>query len=387
MARKSRKQKAVPEIIATKRYRTAIYARLSGKGRTEETIEAQVTLIRSFLSDKSEFQVVEIFEDDGYSGTNWDRPAFQRMMEAVRSGAVDCIIVKDLSRFAREHIGAEDYLNNIFPFLGVRFISVTDGYDNLKIEPQEYFMASFKNLAHAYFAQETSRKISQSLRVVQEKGLYIGSRAPFGYDLVPGHPHELRINEEQAAVVREIVERFVQGATYTEICKELNSRFPDGTTWTNARIGTLLKRELYIGTVVGHKTAQAMYKGEKCRKIPKDEQIRVENAAPAIISMELWDSAHKSLAERKEKRHEKTVNNPFRGLVFCELCGTPIPGVFNRKRQDYDFNCKHCKAGVYCSGKRLTALAAEHGGIGNIAAIYVRDRKHITLYDKEGGAP
>lgn len=225
----------------------------------------------------------------------------------------------------------------------------------------------------------------QKLRDLHE--VEIGSHAPFGYDLVPDHPHELRINPEQADVVREIFERCAQGATYTEICKELNRRFPDGTRWTNPRIGTILKRELYIGTVVGHKTAQAMYKGEKCRKIPKDEQIRVENAAPAIIPKELWDSAHKSLAERKEKRHENTLNNPFQGLVFCELCGKQITGVYNRKRHDYDFNCKKCKAGVYCSGKRLTALAAEHGGIENVSAIYVRDRKHITIYHKEGGTP
>ncbi len=386
VARKSRKGKAAPEVIALKRYRTAIYARLSGKGKTEETIDAQIRIIREYLADKPQFEVVEIFEDDGYSGTNWDRPSFQRMMEAVRSGTVDCIIVKDLSRFAREHIGAEDYLNNIFPFLGVRFIAVTDGYDNLHIEPQEYFLASFKNLAHSYFAQETSRKISQSLRVVQEKGLYIGSHAPFGYDLVPDHPHELRINKEQAAIVQEIFERFVSGATYTEICEELNRRFPDGTVWTNSRIGVIIKRELYIGTVVGHKTAQAMYKGEKCHKIPKEEQIRVEDAAPAIISKKLWDQAQKSLADRKAKRHENTLNNPFRGLVFCDLCKQSINGVYNRKRQDYDFNCKSCKCGVYCSGNRLTDLITGKTAISEISAIYVRDRNHITLYDKEGHA-
>lgn len=394
MARKSRKVKAAPEVIPSKRYRTAIYARLSGKGRTEETIDAQIRLVREYLRNKPAFDIVEVFADDGYSGTNWDRPSFQKMMDAVRSGAVDCIVVKDLSRFAREHIGAEDYLNNIFPFLGVRFIAVTDGYDNIHIEPQEYFLASFKNLAHAYFAQETSRKISMSLRVVQENGLYIGSRAPFGYDLDPDQPHKLHIHAEQAAIVREIFERVVSGETYTEISETLNRRFPDGTVWTNPRIGLIVHRELYIGTVIGHKTEQALYKGETRHKIPKNEQIRVENAAPAIISRELWNKAHESLEKRKIRLPMDT--NPFKGIAFCALCDREIMPAHDRKRRDFIFHCKYCKCGVYCSGSALLAMTADKLSLDTdvtedivqerLSRIVIRDRKHVTLLDKEGHA-
>lgn len=395
MARKSRKSKPEPEIIANKRYKTAIYARLSCKGKSEETIEAQVALIRSFLSDKPEFEVVAVFEDDGYSGTSWDRPAFQRMMEAVRSGSVDCIIVKDLSRFAREHIGAEDYLNNIFPFLGVRFIAVTDGYDNIRIEPQEYFLASFKNLAHAYFAQETSRKISQSIRVVQEKGLYIGSHAPFGYELVPDHPHELRINREQAAIVKEIFERFASGETYPDIVAAMQERYPGAAYWSETKIGRMLNCELYVGTVVSRKSAQAMYKGESWHKIPKEQQIRTENAAPAIISIELWERVHSSLMLRKTKYSDMEVN-PFEGLTFCALCGGEIRAAHHTKRKAFYFCCRKCKSGVYCNGGALMRLAAERLRLGeevtpeiakqHISKIIIQDRKHITILDQEGNA-
>jgi DNA invertase Pin-like site-specific DNA recombinase len=391
VARKSRRRPPETDIIAEKHYQTAIYARLSGKGKTEETIDAQIEIVRAFLKDKPQFEVVEVFADDGWSGTSWERPSFQRMMEAVRNGEIDCIVVKDLSRFAREHIGAEDYLTNIFPFLGVRFIAVTDHYDNIKVEPQEYFLASFKNLAHAYFAQETSRKISMSLRVVQEKGLYIGSRAPFGYDLDPAVPHHLLVNEGQAAIVREIFERFVSGETYTQICDAMNRDHPGAGSWSNSRIGTLLKRELYIGTVVGHKTAQALYKGEKCHRIPKEEQIRVENAAPAIISRELWDKAQETFAARRMQRSENSRKDPFRGLVYCALCGHPLTSVYSRKRSDYDHNCKRCKSGVYCSGKRLIELMRGIYGLETITLetvsaklekIIVRDRKRITLIER-----
>lgn len=395
MARKSRKAKDQPEIFAPKRCRTAIYARLSGKGKTEETIEAQVALVRSFLSDKPQFEVVSVFEDDGYSGTNWDRPSFKKMMDAVRNGEVDCIVVKDLSRFAREHIGAEDYLNNIFPFLGVRFISVTDGYDNIRIEPQEFFLASFKNLAHAYFAQETSRKTSQAYRVVQEKGLYIGSHAPFGYELVPDHPHELRINEEQAAIVREVFERYASGETYPDITAAMCERYPDAAAWSEVKIGRLLNRELYIGTVVTHTSEQAMYKGEAWHKIPKEQQFRTEHAAPAIISKELWERVQKILALRKTKFVPMEVN-PFEGLTFCAVCGSEIKAVHHKKRKAFYFNCRKCHSGVYCNGGALLRLAAEclqcseeitpELAKQHISKIIIRDRKHIMILNQEGQA-
>ena len=150
MARKSRKtkQEFQPVQAQSKTYQTAIYARLSREAQSVETIETQIEEIQKFMENKPEFRLVDIYQDNGFSGTNFDRPDFERLMEDVRNRRIDCIIVKDLSRFAREHIGAEDYLNNIFPFLGVRFIAINDRYDNINLEPQEYFLASFKLLAH-----------------------------------------------------------------------------------------------------------------------------------------------------------------------------------------------------------------------------------------------
>ncbi|MDE5557444.1 MAG: recombinase family protein [Ruminococcus sp.] len=160
MARKSRKNLIdSTEKINFRVYKTAIYARLSKENQQGEKIETQIEEIKNYIENRRIFELVDIYADNGYSGTNFQRPEFERLMEDIRNRKINCIIVRDLSRFAREHIGAEDYLNNIFPFLGVRFIAINDGYDNLNIEPQEYFMTAFKNLAHEYFARETSRKV------------------------------------------------------------------------------------------------------------------------------------------------------------------------------------------------------------------------------------
>ena len=208
MARKSRKNPIdSTEKINFKSYRTAIYARLSRENQQGEKIETQIEEVRDYMEKRRIFELIDIYADNGYSGTDFQRPEFERLMEDIRNRKINCIIVRDLSRFAREHIDANDYLNNIFPFLGVRFIAINDGYDNLNVEPQEYFMTSFKNLAHEYFAQETSRKVSKAKRELQKQGKFIGSKPAFGYKRDPDDKHKLVINEDEAVVIREIFQR------------------------------------------------------------------------------------------------------------------------------------------------------------------------------------
>lgn len=221
MARKSRKNQVYDtEKINFKVYKTAIYARLSKENQQGEKIETQIDEIKNYIENRRIFQLVDVYADNGYSGTNFQRPEFERLMEDIRNRKIDCIIVRDLSRFAREHIGAEDYLNNIFPFLGVRFIAINDGYDNLNLEPQEYFMTAFKNLAHEYFARETSRKVGIVQRELQKQGKFVGSNPAFGYRCDPDDKHKLVINEEEAVIVREIFQKAADGETIYQIAKD-----------------------------------------------------------------------------------------------------------------------------------------------------------------------
>ncbi len=208
-------------------------------------------------------------------------------MEDVRNRKIDCIIVKDLSRFAREHIGAEDYLNNIFPFLGVRFIAINDRYDNINLEPQEYFLASFKLLAHSYFAQETSRKVSMTKHTLQEQGKFIGSKVPYGYMRDPNNKHKLIINPEEASIVRRIFELAADDVIPAEICRILNQEDKSGYKWKLSRVLEILKCERYKGVLTQRLSVTAMYKNEEIRRTTKDEQIRVEGAISAIVSADL----------------------------------------------------------------------------------------------------
>lgn len=396
MARKSRKNSMnASEEIKFRVYKTAIYARLSRENRQGETIENQIEEIKDYIKSRHIFALKDIYADNGYSGTNFQRPEFERLMEDVRNQKIDCIIVRDLSRFAREHIGAEDYLNNIFPFLGVRFIAINDGYDNLNLEPQEYFMASFKNLVYAYFAQETSRKVSMAKKALQEQGKFIGSKPSFGYRRDPNDKHKLIINEEEAVIVREIFERVANGETTNQICKDFNQREKGSHVWKVNSICNILKKEIYKGTLVQHVHSESLYENKKKHKVPEDEQIRFENAVPAIVSPELWEKARNIIAERQRKKHEGIPENPYKNLVFCGKCGKKISCGFQRKLSDITFYCKCCK-GVYLRGEYLSRMVRNHLKLPEnteitkdflnekFEKILVFDGKNIVFNDKDG---
>lgn len=397
MARKSRKNQAdTPKSMEFHTYKTAIYARLSREGQKKEKIETQIEEVRKYIQGRSVFELVDVYADDGYSGTNFHRPQFERLMEDLRNRKINCIIVKDLSRFAREHIGAEDYLNNIFPFLGVRFIAVNDGYDNLNIEPQEYFLASFKNLAHAHFAQETSRKVSMAKRALQEQGKFIGSKPAFGYRRDPDDKHRLIINEDEAVIVREIFERVSNGETISQICKDLNQREISDYQWTVNRLWVILKKELYKGTLVQRQTVIALYRNEEMHKVPENEQIRIENAVPAIVAPELWEKAHAAITARSAKKHEGIPENPYKNLVLCGKCGKKISSGFRRDIHDFVFNCMSCKSGVFAKGKHLNQAVINHLKLSvdtvitrtllheKINKILIFEKNNIVFRDKDG---
>lgn len=388
MARKSRKKSVdSTEKINFKVYKTAVYARLSRENQKFEKIETQIEEIWNYIEKRRIFEIVDVYADNGYSGTNFKRPEFERLMEDIRNRKIDCIIVRDLSRFAREHIGAEDYLNNIFPFLGVRFIAINDGYDNLNIEPQEYFLASFKNLAHEYFAQETSRKVSIAKRELQKQGKFIGSKPSFGYKRDPDDKHRLIINEEEAVIVREIFERIVNGETTVQISKDLVQREEKGN-WTAVKLCALLKKEIYKGTLVQHQTETALYKNEVFHKISQNEKFRSEGAVPAIVSPELWEKANAEIAERQVKKHEGvSTEKPYRNLVFCGKCNKKVTYSFHRKSNDFIFNCERCRNGVFSFEKNMNIMVRKHLKLSEdtkITADFLNEKfEKILIFDKK----
>lgn len=388
MARKSRKN----QEMTFKIYKTAIYARLSREQQSLEKIQMQVDEVKEYLKNRQIFELVDVYMDNGYSGTNFQRPEFERLMEDLRNGKIDCIVVKDLSRFAREHIGAEDYLNNIFPFLGVRFIAINDGYDNLNIEPQEYFLASFKSLANAHFALETSKKVKQAKKTLQEQGKFIGSRVSFGYKKDLNDKHKLVIDEEKATIVREIFEKIANDERTKDVASYLNEKYKqNGYVWKVERIDTLLKKEIYKGVLTQRQTVTDMYKMER---MPKDEQIRIENAVPAIVTAELWQKANDVIKQRNMAKHD-VPENPYKGLVFCGRCQKKIAGGFRRDVMDFTFNCSRCKSGIFAKGEQINQAVREHLKLSteitaeflaqHFEKIEIFGKKRIVLQDKGGG--
>lgn len=394
MARKSRKNPVdSTEKINFKVYKTAIYARLSKENQQGEKIETQIEEIRSYIENRRIFEIVDVYADNGYSGTNFQRPEFERLMEDIRNRKINCIIVRDLSRFAREHIGAEDYLNNIFPFLGVRFIAINDGYDNLNIEPQEYFMTAFKNLAHEYFAQETSRKVGMMKKELQKQGKFAGSNPAFGYLRDPDDRHKLIINEDEAVIIREIFQRAADGETTRQIAKDLVQREVKGCVWRDSRISAILKKEIYKGILVQHQTEKSFYTNEKRHRIAGNEQIRTENV-PAIVNPELWEKANAVVTEREAERHRHSPENPYKDLAFCGKCGKKVICGFAKKRGDFELNCTRCKSGVFAKGKVINEMVRNHLKLPEdteitrdflnerFEKILIFDRKNIVLIDR-----
>jgi hypothetical protein len=241
----------------------------------------------------------------------------------------------------------------------VRFISISDNYDNINVTPDELFLISFKNFAHAHFAKETSKKAITAKRSLQEKGLFIGSKAPYGYKKDPNDKHKLIIDENAAPIVRELFKRYISGESYKSMWDDLNRRnvpTPTGKgVWKNGMINPIIQSERYIGTMVQHKVATAFYRNEPLHKVPENEQFRIPNVIPPIIDKDTWEKAKArftvSIRQRNLLDFDDIPKNIFKGLLFCGKCGHGL--VLNvdkrqaKTRQNPYYFCPKC-------GKRVT---------------------------------
>ena len=216
------------ERKASERYKTAAYCRLSvedsGKPGTD-TIKAQISMLRSFVQYSPDMELCSVYSDNGCSGRDFSRPAFERMMGDIRSGKINCVVVKDMSRFGRNYLGSGEYIERIFPSLGVRFISLCDGYDSLSSTgDMRYLLLPLKNIINEAYSRDISRKTSAALRAKKEMGEFIGSWAPYGFMRSADDRHRLIPDPETAPVVDEIAELRAGGMSYGSIADLLNSR-------------------------------------------------------------------------------------------------------------------------------------------------------------------
>jgi len=346
MARVSRKanvaRAAQPAVIHI--YKTAIYLRLSDEDirkKISDSIGTQKSMLVRFLQSQPDLQLYEVYEDVNYTGTNFNRPAFTRMIEDIQAGLVDCVLVKDLSRFGRSFEEMGNYLERVFPFLGVRFISVSDNYDSLTASLDETsLIVPLKNLMNEVYARDISRKVQSSVKLRQKRGEFCGSFAPYGY-IKEGSAFV--VDEEAATVVRQIFEWVLEGLSDIAIAQKLNDmkifppsryRFEKGITkaqkhketrfWYKSAVKRIAENPAYTGLMAQGKYKSNFLHGGGIIHTDSNEWVIVEDAHPAIISADTFEAVRKIRESRRQnyKVNENHIpqDNIFKGLIVCGDC-------------------------------------------------------------------
>ena len=335
-------------------YRAAIYLRLSQEDgdisvsdkSESNSISTQRDLIHGYLRKQPDIEFVTEFCDDGYTGTNFDRPGFEKMMTAVREKRVDCIVVKDLSRFGRDYIESGKYIQKIFPMLGIRFIAINDGYDSADTENHSNdFVLPFKNLINDSYCRDISIKSRSNLDVKRRKGEFVNSFAVFGYMRSPDDKHQLIVDEEAAAIVRNIFNWKQEGWNALQIANHLNKlHFPSPmeykrkcghnyrtsfktktvAQWSAVAVLRILKNPVYTGVLEQGKTTTPNYKVKT--RIVKDESkwARVENAHEAIITPAQFELVQTVLGLDTCRAEGQDEIYPFSGMIYCADCQSPM---------------------------------------------------------------
>ena len=336
-------------------YNTALYYRLSRddeKYGDSVSIETQRTILQQYARDNG-FHVVDEYIDDGWSGTNFDRPDFQRMMTDMEAGKINCIITKDLSRFGREHVMMDYYLEFLFPEKKIRYIAVSDNEDTEKGLSD---FVPFKNLFNEWFAKDTSRKVKTALHAKHAAGERICAYAPLGYKKHPEIKNAIIIDEETRWIIEKIFALAVHGAGAAKITKILfaekvptagwlnytrygtfaniyeNADEEKSYTWTIGQVKNILKDETYIGNSVHGKQTNISYKNKKKVRKAETEWFRVENTHEAIISQEVFFRVQEMIASRRRQQKDATTQI-FAGLVKCGDCGWSMRFGTNRQNK------------------------------------------------------
>ena len=359
MARTKRKVNPVLPVAAPaerpKRvYQAGGYVRLSVEDSGKpgaDTIINQRELIQSYIDSQPDMQVYDLYCDNGRTGTNFDRPEFERLMEDVRAGKVDCIVVKDLSRFGRNYRETGNYLERIFPLLDVRFIAVNDNFDTLTAErSQDGYIVPLKNIINEVYSKDISRKLLPVFAEKQRNGEFIGAWAIYGYQKCPSDHHRIEPDPEIVPVIREIFRWRLSGMSYQNIARKLNERdipaparyhYLKGTAkseryanaiWNVCSVKNILTSEVYLGHMVQGRKRSGLSEGRKSCRVPKSEWVIVRNIHEPLVDEETFQAVQQMAEKARTTYHERqgkydalgTTPNILRKLVYCADCKRPL---------------------------------------------------------------
>ena len=358
------------------------YLRLSrddGDKAESDSIQNQRELINDFLKKHPEIKKVQEYVDDGYSGTNFDRPNFKRMMAEIEKGHIDCVIVKDLSRLGRNYIEMGKYLERIFPMYGVRVIAINDNYDTAnESSDADQIVIPFKNLINDAYCRDISMKIRSQLDVKRKNGQFIGSFATYGYMKDPKNKNHLIIDEYAANVVRMIFNMKLEGYSAGTIADHLNEskvltpmeykrfcglNFNGGfqistdPIWHPNTVTRILKNEVYLGIAVQGKNRKINYKVKESRPIDASKWIRVPGSHDPIIPKEIFDTVQNMLRLDTRTSPKKDQVDVLSGLVRCGDCGQNMIRRCSTKKEKtyYYYHCSTHKNGEGCSSHLISS--------------------------------
>ena len=383
----------------TKIWNATLYLRLSrddGDKEESNSITGQRELLRDYIRNRPEFHEYAVRIDDGFTGSNFERPDFKKMMEDVKEGRTDCIIVKDLSRFGRNYLDAGEYIEKIFPFLGVRFIAVNDNYDSLAGKnASDDLIIPFKNLINEAYCRDISVKVRTQLEIKRKSGQYIGAFAVYGYMKDEADKNRLVVDEYAADVVRDIFKWKLEGMSPQDIATRLNQsgilspmeykkslgmKFATSfkanpqAVWSANAVLRILKNPVYIGVLTQGKETTPSYKVRKRVTKPEDEWTVIPDSHEAIIRREDFESVQKVLSLDTRRSPEDSNVQLFSGMVFCGECGASMvrKTVPSGNKKYVYYVCSAHKQDKSCSSHGIRDAALEEVVLETVKQ-YIRD--------------
>lgn len=367
----------------TKKYVAELYCRLSkddGNSVESMSIWSQKVMLKQFAESNS-IAIYDYYVDDGYSGTNFERPSFKKMITDIENGKINCVITKDLSRLGRNYLQSGAYIEMYFPQKNIRYIAITDGIDTLNSNQND--IMPFKNILNEMYAKDTSKKVKSAIQSRMREGTYIGSKAPFGYLKDPDNKRRLIIDEKTKPIIELIYKLCLEGKGTQLISQELMKRkiprpsaFVEnaeklyGLTeenkyqWSHRMVLNVLRDPVYCGNMARNKRPTLSFKNSKRMYIPKSDYIYAKDTHEGIVSEEIWEQVQTMIDKRKcNNKKGLYYDNIFQGLVRCPKCGyalTPKTDYRLKKKELIDFVHFSCstykKYGVNaCSSHRIEA--------------------------------